>query len=66
VLGALLATHAREVDEAGHDALAALAATAAWVHGRAGERASDGGPIVALDIVGALPGVVRDLIRAAG
>jgi len=66
VLGALVATHAREIDEGGHEALAALGATAAWVHGRAGERASDGGPIVALDIVGALPGVVRDLVRAAG
>lgn len=66
VLGALVATHAREIDEDGHTALAALAATAAWVHGRAGERASDGGPIVALDIVGELPGVVRELVRAAG
>ncbi|MGN6761141.1 MAG: ADP-dependent NAD(P)H-hydrate dehydratase [Leifsonia sp.] len=66
VLGALVATHAREIDEDGHAALAALAATAAWVHGRAGERASDGGPIVALDIVGALPGVVRDLVRPGG
>ncbi|GAA2058897.1 NAD(P)H-hydrate dehydratase [Leifsonia soli] len=66
VLGALVATHAREIDEDGHAALAALAATAAWIHGRAGERASDGGPIVALDIVGELPGVVRELVRAAG
>lgn len=64
VLGALVATHAREIDEHGHLALAALGATAAWVHGRAGERASDDGPIVALDIVGALPGVVRDLVRS--
>ncbi|MFP3464502.1 NAD(P)H-hydrate dehydratase [Leifsonia sp. SIMBA_070] len=62
VLGALVATHAREIDEDGHAALAALGATAAWVHGRAGERAAAGGPIVALDIVGALPGVVRDVI----
>lgn len=66
VLGALVATHAREIDEDGHAALAALAATAAWIHGRAGERASDGGPIVALDIVGELSGVVRELVRAAG
>ncbi|WP_285113827.1 ADP/ATP-dependent (S)-NAD(P)H-hydrate dehydratase [Leifsonia sp. fls2-241-R2A-40a] len=64
VLGALVATHAREIDEDGHTALAALAATAAWVHGRAGERASGGGPIVALDIVGELPAVVRELVRA--
>lgn len=65
VLGALMATHAREVDEGGHAALAALGATAAWLHGRAGERASDGGPIVALDIAGSLSGVVRDLVRSA-
>jgi hypothetical protein len=32
------------------------------VHGRAGERASNGGPIVALDIAGELAGVVRDLV----
>ena len=66
VLGALVATHAREIDEGGHAALAALGGTAAWVHGRAGERVSDGGPIVALDIVGGLPGVVRDLVRSGG
>ena len=63
VLGALVATHAREIDEDGHAALAALGATAAWVHGRAGERVSDGGPIVALDIVDGLSGVVRELVR---
>ncbi|MGH1547905.1 ADP-dependent NAD(P)H-hydrate dehydratase [Leifsonia poae] len=66
VLGALVATHAREIDEDGHAALAALGATAAWVHGRAGERISDGGPIVALDIVDGLPGVVRELVRGRG
>lgn len=66
VLGALVATHAREIDEDGHAALAALGATAAWVHGRAGDRVSDGGPIVALDIVEGLSGVVRDLVRARG
>ena len=65
VLGALVATHAREIDEDDHAALAALGATAAWLHGRAGERASDGGPIVALDIVGSLPGVVRELVRSS-
>ncbi|MEV8214566.1 ADP/ATP-dependent (S)-NAD(P)H-hydrate dehydratase [Leifsonia sp. NPDC077715] len=66
VLGALVATHAREIDEDGHAALAALGATAAWVHGRAGERISDGGPIVALDIVDGLPDVVRELVRGRG
>ncbi|WP_431279813.1 ADP-dependent NAD(P)H-hydrate dehydratase [Leifsonia poae] len=62
VLGALVATHA---DAAGRDAsvLPALAATAAYVHGRAGERASYGGPIAALDIAEALPEVVRELLN---
>lgn len=65
VLGALVATHERELSGSREEALetlAALAATAAWVHGRAGERASNGGPIVALDIAGELAGVVRDLV----
>lgn len=63
VLGALVATHADEVAEAGPEALAALAATAAWLHGRAGDRASAGGPIVALDIAGELPAVIRETLR---
>ncbi|GIT81095.1 hypothetical protein LLS1_27640 [Leifsonia sp. LS1] len=66
ILGALLATHADEIGSGGHEALAALAATAAWVHGRAGERASDGGPIAALDIAEAVPAVIRDLLRERG
>ncbi|AAT89633.1 conserved hypothetical protein [Leifsonia xyli subsp. xyli str. CTCB07] len=64
VLGALVATHADAVRDQGHDALAALAATAAWLHGRAGLRASGGGPIAALDIAEALPAVVRGLLSA--
>ncbi len=61
VLGALVATHARAV-AADRSALAMLAATAAFVHGRAGERASAGGPIAALDIAEALPGTVAELL----
>lgn len=62
VLGALVATHATTIRERGHEAVAALAATAAWVHGRAGERASRGGPLVALDIAEAVPTVLRELL----
>lgn len=62
VLGALVATNARAVGDGGHPALAALAATAAWVHGRAGEAASGGGPVTALDVAEAVPGVLRDLL----
>jgi hydroxyethylthiazole kinase-like uncharacterized protein yjeF len=62
VLGALLATHAGEIAGSSASVLPALAATAAFVHGRAGERASDGGPIAALDIAEALPATVRELL----
>jgi NAD(P)H-hydrate repair Nnr-like enzyme with NAD(P)H-hydrate dehydratase domain len=61
VLGALVATHARAV-AADASALAMLAATAAFIHGRAGERASAGGPIAALDIAEALPATVAELL----
>lgn len=65
VLGALVATHADAVRETGHEALAALAATAAWLHGRAGESASQGGPVVALDVAEAVPGVLRRLLAGS-
>ncbi|QWT23619.1 NAD(P)H-hydrate dehydratase [Subtercola sp. PAMC28395] len=60
ILGALLATHAQAI---GNDpsVMARLAATAAVVHGLAGEKASDGGPITALDIAEAVPAVVSGL-----
>lgn len=64
VLGALLATHADEIAERGASALAALAATAAFIHGRAGELASGGGPIAALDVAEAVPAVIRELLAA--
>ena len=65
VLGALVATHAGAIREHGHEALAALAATAAWVHGRAGEAASGGGPVTALDVAEAVPGVLRTLLAGS-
>lgn len=61
VLGALVATHARAV-AGDRSALAKLAATAAFVHGRAGERASAGGPIAALDIAEAIPRTIAELL----
>jgi len=64
VLGALLATHQRELAER-PPLLAELAAAAAWIHGEAGRVASDGGPIQALDIAEALPAVIRMLLAAA-
>ncbi len=63
VLGALLATHALELD-ADPGAAAPLAATAAVLHGLAAERASRGGPFTVLELCAELPVVVRELLRA--
>jgi hydroxyethylthiazole kinase-like uncharacterized protein yjeF len=61
ILGALVATHATEV---GDDParLVALAATAAYLHAWAAERASDHAPIAALDIADAVPRVIARLV----
>ncbi len=61
VLGALLATHALEV-EADAASAAPLAATAAVLHGLAAERASGGGPFTVLDLCAELPAVIRGLL----
>lgn len=61
ILGALLATHANEIAEDG-SMLAQLAATASVLHGLAAQRASGGGPFVALDLAVALPGVISELL----
>ena len=64
ILGALIATHhLRLATDA--EALTALAATAAWVQGEAARRASaevGGGPVTALDIASAIPGVIGSLL----
>lgn len=65
VLGAL-AAGAVAAGRGGIDDLAACAATAAWVHGRAGAVASlaaggAGGPVTALDVAEAVPRVVAEL-----
>lgn len=61
ILGALLATRAArgQVDQ---DALAALAATAAFVHARAAGIASAGGPLTILGLCEAVPEVIRGLV----
>jgi hydroxyethylthiazole kinase-like uncharacterized protein yjeF len=64
ILGALAATHHRELAGSA-EALTDLAATAAWVQGEAAARASaanSGGPVTALDIAEAVPGVVGALL----
>lgn len=62
ILGALVATHEGAIRAQGHAALAALSATAAWLHARAGTVASDGGPIVALDIAEQLRFVLHTVL----
>ena len=64
VVGALVAGAGRPL---GVEDLGPLAATAAWLHGRAARRAAaergqDGGPITALDVAEALPHIVGELL----
>ncbi|SDZ08319.1 ADP-dependent NAD(P)H-hydrate dehydratase [Herbiconiux ginsengi] len=65
IVGAIVATNASalaELDDAGiAERLVALAATGAYVHAWAAERASDKGPIAALDIAHAVPRVIARL-----
>lgn len=64
ILGALVATHHVTL-ATDAEALTALAATAAWVQGEAARRASadaGGGPVTALDIAEAVPGVIGSLL----
>ncbi|GAA2719751.1 bifunctional ADP-dependent NAD(P)H-hydrate dehydratase/NAD(P)H-hydrate epimerase [Cellulomonas aerilata] len=62
LLGTLLAGCADEVLE-DPPLVAALAAAAALVHGRAAHRSNPGGPVHALGVAHALPGTVADLLR---
>lgn len=72
ILGALLAGHGdrlAELARAGENIgalIARLAAAAALVHGTAARAASAGGPITALDVAEAVPGVVRAVLRGTG
>lgn len=67
VIGALVAARAAGNDVTDAATLAALAASGAWLHGRAGAIASAahgsaGGPITALDVAEALPGAVGEVL----
>jgi hydroxyethylthiazole kinase-like uncharacterized protein yjeF len=68
VLGALLAGASARVADATDPLaeVARVAAAAAWLHGRAGERASGGGPITALDVAEAMPRAVAALLAGSG
>lgn len=61
LLGALLA--GRSDDATDPSLVAALAAAAAAVHGRAAEHANPGGPVTALAVAHAVPTVVAELLR---
>ncbi|MGD8168946.1 ADP-dependent NAD(P)H-hydrate dehydratase [Herbiconiux sp. P16] len=65
IVGAIVATNAsafEKLDEAASaERLVALAATGAYVHAWAAERASDQGPIAALDIAHAVPRIIARL-----
>jgi hydroxyethylthiazole kinase-like uncharacterized protein yjeF len=65
VIGALVAAAAADDRPADPVSLAALAASGAWLHGRAGVHASQargGGPITALDVAEALPLAVAEAL----
>lgn len=61
VAGALVAARADAV-LADPAQLVDLGATAAWIHGEAGARASRGGPLVALEVAERVADVVRDVL----
>ena len=62
ILGALVATHATEI-EADDRMLARLAATASVIHGLAATRASAGGPLTVLDLAAAVSPTIAELLR---
>lgn len=72
ILGALVATHARELvapagrENAIADRLAELAGAAAALHGAAARCASAGGPLTVLDLCAAIPAVIRDVLADSG
>ncbi|WP_396668629.1 NAD(P)H-hydrate dehydratase [Microbacterium sp. R86528] len=66
-VGALVASAVAAGEVRNLAALADIAASAAWLHGRAGEVASSqfgGGPITALDVAQALPRVVAEVLAS--
>jgi NAD(P)H-hydrate repair Nnr-like enzyme with NAD(P)H-hydrate dehydratase domain len=62
ILGALVATHASEI-EADEGMLARLAATASVIHGLAATRASAGGPLTVMDLAAAVGPTIAELLR---
>jgi hydroxyethylthiazole kinase-like uncharacterized protein yjeF len=61
ILGSLVATHSDNV-LSDPSLLVGLAATASYVHGKAADRASAGGPLTALDLCAHVPAVIAELV----
>jgi hydroxyethylthiazole kinase-like uncharacterized protein yjeF len=62
IIGALVATNTVEIlNDYNH--LAAVAATGAFIHARAADAATNGGPINAEAVIGAIPRVISQLIK---
>lgn len=64
ILGALLATHSTEI-AADERMLARLAATASVIHGLAATRASNGGPLTALDVATEVSSTIAALLGSS-
>ncbi|MBH0084586.1 ADP/ATP-dependent (S)-NAD(P)H-hydrate dehydratase [Salinibacterium sp. SWN167] len=65
ILGALVATHSDAV-LADPAQLVGLGATASYIHGRAAQLASAGGPLTILDLCAHVPHIVAELVAVAG
>jgi hydroxyethylthiazole kinase-like uncharacterized protein yjeF len=62
IIGALAATHSREIAQV-PDFLSGIAATGSFIHTKAAQIASDGGPITAMGVARAIPKVMSDLLH---
>jgi hydroxyethylthiazole kinase-like uncharacterized protein yjeF len=61
ILGALIATQVVEIEK-NSEVLSAIAATGSYIHSRAAELASDGGPITAMDVAYSIPKVIGEIL----
>lgn len=61
IVGALLAQNSARLAR-GEGDVSVIAASAAWIHGRAGFRASGHAPLVALDIAQSVPEIIGELL----
>lgn len=62
ILGALLATHSRQICLE-PEFLSAIAATGSLIHARAAQLASRGGPVTAMGVAYAVPKIMSDLLH---